>query len=104
MRSFLTLATIGLNAGLWAQCAFTPTITPVDLILRPGESALLSTQEYDSYQWFRDEQPVDGVTQPTLAVDYFTDSGYCLTVLAEQDACSELSTPVLVQGWVFLLP
>jgi hypothetical protein len=44
MRSFLTLATIGLNAGLWAQCAFTPTITPVDLILRPGESALLSTQ------------------------------------------------------------
>lgn len=104
MRSSLTLATIGLSAGLWAQCTFTPTITPADLILCPGESALLSTQEYDSYQWFRDGQAIDGATQQTLAVDYFTDSGYSFTVLAEQDACSELSTPVLVDGWVFLLP
>lgn len=104
MRSPFTFAALALQLGLSAQCTFTPTITPAEVILCPGEGVELGTQVYASYQWYRDGQPIAGATQQTLAVDYFSDSGYSFTVLAEEDGCFEQSAPVLVDGWVFLPP
>jgi hypothetical protein len=87
-----------------AQCTFTPTITPDDLILCPDESATLSTQVYDSYQWYKDGNLITGATGQTLAVEQFNDAGSSFTVSATLDACTEMSASVLVDGWAFLFP
>jgi hypothetical protein len=70
----------------------------------PGETATLTTQVYDSFQWYKDGQPIPGATDQTLDVDYFTDSGSSFSVLATDDGCAEMSAQVLVDGWVFLPP
>lgn len=87
-----------------AQCTFTPTITPNAPILCPNDSALLTTQAYDAYQWYKDGSPVTGATGQTLVVHQFADAGSSFTVSATLDGCTEMSASVLVDGWVFLLP
>lgn len=105
MNRYLTSLTgFALAIRLCAQCEFTPTISPSDLVLCPLENALLSTQVYDSYQWYREGQPIPGAMGQTLPVDYQQSSGYSFSVLAELDGCAEMSAPVLVDGWVFLPP
>lgn len=103
-RSLTLLTGFALATGLCAQCEFTPTISPSDLVLCPLEAAMLSTQAYDSYQWYKEGQPIPGAVGQTLPVDYQQSSGYSFSVLAELDGCAEMSPPVLVDGWVFLPP
>lgn len=86
------------------QCEFTPTITPSSLILCPDESATLSTQEYDSYQWYKDGNIITGATSQTLTVDQYNDAGYSFTVSATLDGCTDMSASVLVDGYMFLFP
>lgn len=83
-----------------AQCPFTPTIEPDAPILCPGESVELNTQEYDAYQWYADGFPIDGATAQTLTMQPYAE----VTVEATLDGCTEMSAPVIVDGWVFLLP
>lgn len=102
----LTLSIAGLLSyqQLAAQCTFDPTITPDPVILCPNESLLLSTQAYDSWQWFKDGQPIPGAVQHSYQVNAATDVGSTFTVEATFEGCTEMSPPVLVDGWVFLLP
>lgn len=93
-----------LPAAAFAQCTFTPTVTPNDLILCPQEEGVLSTQEYDSYQWYKDGEAIDGATEQTLNVEQFADAGYMFSVEATLDGCTEMSEDVMVDGWMFLLP
>lgn len=87
-----------------AQCPFTPTITPSDLVLCPDESGTLATQAYDAYQWYKDGSPITGANGQTLAVQQSADAGSTFTVSATLDGCTEMSASVLVDGWMFLLP
>lgn len=103
MRIPLLMLVGPLSLSLAAQCTFTPTITPASPVLCPGDTVLLSTQSYGSYQWYRDGQPLPGDTLPVLPVGY-ADVGSAFTVLATLDGCAELSVPVLVDGYVFLPP
>lgn len=64
----------------------------------------MSTQVYDTYQWYRDGVAIDGATDPTLTVEAFADGGYSFTVEATLDGCTEMSPSVLVDGWVFIPP
>lgn len=96
------LSFIAVNA--FAQCPHDPTITPADLILCPNETATLSTQEADSYQWLKDGMPIPGAVQQTHAVNYGDDGGSVFSVIATVNGCSEASPGVLVDGWAFLLP
>jgi len=100
MRILYTLPTLLLSLTANAQCPFTPTIEPDQVILCPGESVELSTQAYESYQWYADGQPIDGATAQTLTIQPYAE----VTVEATLDGCTELSAPVIVDGWVFLLP
>ena len=106
MKRNLTLITACLTTatGLWAQCTFTPTVTPNNIILCPNDSAELTTQEYDSYQWYKGSDPIVGATSQTLMVHQYEDAGYEFKVAATLDDCTESSVPVLVDGWAFLFP
>lgn len=104
MKHFVTLfLNLPVITGL-AQCTFTPTISPNSVILCPGSSEVLTTEVYDSYQWYKDGSPITGATQQTHSVSYFDDGGASFSVEATLDGCTEMSASVLVDGWVFLLP
>jgi hypothetical protein len=104
MKQIYAAFAITFAGAAQAQCPFTPTISPNSIILCPGEGAVLSTEPYDSYQWYKDGQPVAGATDQTHVVNAFNDGGSSFTVEATLDGCSEMSAAVLVDGWVFLLP
>jgi len=108
MRKHFTLPTLFLLAfslpffEVQAQCPFDPTVQPPDLILCPNEQAVLATQVYDSYQWYKNDAPIPGATDPGLLVDAFQDAGSNFSIEGTLDGCAERSPNVLVDGWVFL--
>lgn len=104
MKQLSTAIALLIAGSATAQCTFTPTISPDNLILCPGEGAVLTTEIYESYQWYKDGNLIPGATMQTYAVDAFTDGGSSFQVEATLDGCTELSASVLVDGWVFLLP
>jgi hypothetical protein len=104
MRIFHTLLVALTLHTASSQCPFDPTITPDDLILCPSEEAVLTTQVYDAYQWVKDGNQITGATAQTLPVEQYADAGSSFRVAATLEGCTELSPPVLVDGWVFLLP
>ena len=103
MRATLLLLHGLLTAPMLAQCPFDPTITPPAPILCPSDVVMLTTQVYEDYQWYKDGIAVPGAVFQNLGVGY-VDAGYTFTVLATLDSCSEMSPPVLVDGWAFLPP
>src|SRR5688500_19857611 len=89
--SILTLL-LCLSVGtLKAQCSFTPTVTPNNLILCPNATDTLWTQPYDSYQWFKGGVPIPGATQQYYVVNYFADAGDYFKVSATVGTCTELA-------------
>lgn len=104
MRTTLFTLCPLLSAGLSAQCPFTPAISPMDPILCPGETIALQCTPHESYQWYRNGQAIPGAVGQSLAVDYFSGSGFQYSVAATEDNCTEMSAQVLVDGWVFLPP
>lgn len=92
------------HTAAFAQCTFTPTISPAAPIMCPDETDTLWTQPYDAYQWYKDGTAISGATQQYLIVDYWLDGGSSFTVGATQGGCTEISASVLVDGWVFLPP
>jgi hypothetical protein len=85
-------------------CELDPTVLPNDLILCPNSSDTLWTQEYDSYQWFRDGVELAGATNQYLIVDAFNFSGTIISVEITEGSCTETSPQVLVDGWAFIPP
>jgi hypothetical protein len=100
MKALSSFSAILIATSTWAQCPFTPTIEPGEVVLCPGENVELNTQEYDSYQWYADGVAIDGATTQTLTMEPYAE----VTVEATLDGCTEMSAPVIVDGWVFLLP
>src|SRR5687768_10000242 len=86
------------------QCPFDPLVTPSNLILCPNESDTLWTQVYDSYQWYKDGNPIPGATNQYYVVNQFADAGSYFSVSATDSSCTEMSPQVLVDGWAFLPP
>jgi hypothetical protein len=85
-----------------AQCSFTPTVTPNNLILCPNSQDTIWTQTSDSYQWYKDNVLLPGATNRYYVVDAFQDSGSEFKVAATQAGCTATSANVLVDGWAFL--
>src|SRR5690606_8282712 len=102
MTAVAALLCAGENAG--AQCPFTATVTPNNLILWPSTQDTLWTQVYDSYQWYKAGQPIAGATNQYLVVDHFMDAGSEFSVEVTANSCTEMSDTVLVDGWAFLPP
>lgn len=91
-----------------AQCAFDPTVTG-DTLLCPNTSGILTTQQYNSYQWYKRDwgastaTPIAGATQQTLAVSE-ADMLASFSVEVTLNGCTETSPEVLLDGRVFSLP
>jgi hypothetical protein len=101
LRAIILAGLMPLTDTLAAQCSFTPTISPVDLILCPFTTATLTTQEYDSYQWYKQGVPIAGATGQTLTVSFQSDAGYRFRVEGTLNGCTTISDQVLVDGWAF---
>jgi hypothetical protein len=93
------------TAGM-AQCPFDPTVEG-ETILCPGGTSVLSTQVYDSYQWYQRPYgdtiavPIPGATGPTYTVTEADVISY-ISVEATLNGCTEISPEVLIDGYVFL--
>jgi hypothetical protein len=112
MKYLFTLITILIiSSGIksYSQCTFDPTVTG-DTLLCPNATGMLTTQVYDSYQWYKRSlsggtaQPIAGATSQTLTIDYGNDAGFYFSVEATLAGCAEFSPEVLVDGWAFLPP
>jgi hypothetical protein len=88
-----------------AQCDLNPEIKPDNLILCPNAKDTLRTAEaYDSYQWFKNNKPIEGATGRFYAVEQYRDAGSYFKVAVTRNGCTDTSKRVLVDGYVFLLP
>lgn len=86
----------------FAQCSFTPTVLPGPSVLCPDDSILLTTQQYDSYQWYKDGVLIPGATDSVYMVYTFNGTPSEYAVSATLDTCTELSAAVMIDSWVFL--
>ncbi len=108
LRSLFITATLVSSFALLAQCPFTPTVFG-DTLVCPNEGALLSTQAYDTYQWYRRDflaataEPVAEATAQTISVAAESLPAF-YSVTATLNACTVRSAEVLVDGLLFLLP
>ena len=106
MNKFLRLALllcIAFASKLNAQCDLNPTITPPNPILCPNGTDTLSTQKFDSYQWYKNGHAIPGATDRTYVVTQDDVVSY-FKVEVTKDGCTDTSRRVLVDGYVFLLP
>lgn len=114
---FLTLLLISANS--YSQCDFNPTIvnpriSGSSLVLCNNDSQLLTTQSYDSYQWYKQQWSLTfpnpnpwlavmgGTTQNITVTN--ADNLYNFKVLANQGGCSAFSPEILVDGFAYALP
>jgi hypothetical protein len=111
MRKFLYILSLGFLAPLftYSQCTFDPLVTG-DTLLCPNDSGVLTTQLFDTYQWYKrpsfggPAQAVAGAVFQSLNIDAANDAGYYFSVEVTLNGCTELSPEVLVDGWLFLPP
>lgn len=96
---FLTLF---FSCGLVGAQSLNPTIINGDVILCPGGTETLLTQEYDTYQWYKNGNPVNGATNQSHTVNYSADVGANFSVYVTQGDESAMSPSILVDGYVFM--
>lgn len=116
---FLFLSVLKISA----QCTFTPTITsprlgaqfPNKIVFCNTESETLSTQTYDSYQWYKQEWtwqspntnpwvPISGATSQNLTINGGSDMLYYFKVEVTLNNCTAQSTEVMADGFAYGLP
>ncbi|EJL70821.1 T9SS type A sorting domain-containing protein [Chryseobacterium populi] len=116
---FLAFTALNINA----QCPFTPTITsprlgamfPDKVVFCNTESEVLSTQTYDSYQWYKQEWDwqtpntnpwvaIPGATSQTLTIDGTNDMLYYFKVEVTQANCTAQSAEIMSDGYAYGLP
>jgi hypothetical protein len=104
MRTLLSLIALTAAVQLKAQCPFTPTIDPPDLLMCPLTTDTLTTQEYDNYQWYKDGQPIPGANAQSLVVDYYSSVTYDYSVEVSLGGCTAHSDSTHIDGWAFIAP
>ena len=85
-------------------CNYTLVINPTAPILCPNTlDTLITTQLFDTYQWYKDGNLIPGATNQSYQVSSMNDAGSNFTVEVSLDTCPAIiSSPVLVDGWAFL--
>lgn len=117
MKQLLTLSLFGLLLSFQAsgQCNFDPVISVnpfnPDFVYCPGEVVLLSTEEYDAYQWYYNFDgsntggtPINGANGQQFAVDISFWGFAYFYVEATLAGCTEASPAQIIDSWVFLPP
>ncbi|MEO8068387.1 MAG: T9SS type A sorting domain-containing protein [Flavobacteriales bacterium] len=104
MRTLLCTIAIALGSASVAQCVHDPLITPDSLALCPGDTATLSTQVGDSYQWYRNQTLIPGAMGQTLLLNGSQDAGSTFEVLVTTAGCAEFSPLVYIGGYSTVQP
>lgn len=102
-----------------AQCDFNPTILNArisgsSLVMCYEDSEIITTQSYESYQWYKQQWSVTtpnpnpwvaiiGANTQQITVTY-DDLLYNFKVLATLEDCSEYSPEILIDGFAYALP
>ncbi|MBT2621581.1 T9SS type A sorting domain-containing protein [Chryseobacterium sp. ISL-6] len=116
---FLFLSILRINA----QCSFTPTITsprlgaqfPNKIVFCNTESEILSTQNYGSYQWYKQMWtwqspntnpwvPISGANSQNLTINGANDMLYNFKVEVTLNDCTAQSAEVMADGYAYALP
>ncbi len=103
MRKLLTLILVILSTTTFAQ---TPTVFG-DSMLCPNSTGLVSTQTYDSYQWFvryfgsSTTTPIAGANSETLVIDYSNYAPSYLSVEVTLGGNDSISPEFFVDGYAF---
>lgn len=79
-----------------------PTIINGNVILCPGGQETLITQEYDSYQWYKDGSQIPGATAQTHEINYYDDVLSSFSVFVTLGDESAMSPSIFVDGYMFL--
>jgi hypothetical protein len=89
--------------SLNANCNFTPVINNGDevALLCPYGQVELQTQQYNTYQWYRDGVAMPGETSQSLEID---EEGVSFMVYVKNNGCGKISNSVFVDGLWFALP
>jgi hypothetical protein len=88
---------------LAAQCDFNIDLEASSTILCPNDSVTLSVQDtFDSYQWYREGEALQGDTLSILEQSQFEAGGATYYVLVTHEGCTESSDSLLIDGYVFL--
>lgn len=83
-----------------------PTISGDDMLCPQG-TGTLTTQQFDSYQWYRryygsvNTDPIPGETNQTLTMDYNNYAASYLSVVVTAGAQTDTSAEYFVDGWAF---
>ncbi|WP_370900794.1 T9SS type A sorting domain-containing protein [Chryseobacterium gossypii] len=120
---FLAFSLILGILNLKAQCSFTPEITsprlgvqfPDRVVFCNTEAETLSTQTYDSYQWYKQQWDwqspnpnpwvaIPGATSQNLTINGADDMLYYFKVVVTLDGCTAESQPILADGFAYSLP
>lgn len=106
INNYLAIVLFMLGASAMAQ---TPTISGDDMICPQG-TGTLTTQTYDTYQWYRRyygssvTNPIPGETNQTLVMDYYSYAASYLSVEVTTGGNTYISAEYFVDGWVFASP
>lgn len=104
LHASLLVAAIFTLHNVTAQCDLKVKITPSQPILCPQSSDTLSTTEpYDSYQWFKGNDPIPGANTRYLIIDDKS-INHRYKVAVTKNGCADTSKKVYVDGWAFLPP
>ncbi|MEI7979909.1 MAG: hypothetical protein WCI53_13760, partial [Bacteroidota bacterium] len=79
-----------------AQCPFNPTVLNGNVSLCPLQADTLSTEPANSYQWYKNGNPIIGANQQTLIINQLQDAGASFLVVSTINNCSEPSPAVQV--------
>ena len=90
---------------------FSQTLNPTisgDNILCPEGTGTLTTETFETYQWYRryfgsaDTELIPGATSQTLLMDAYNYSASYMSVEVTENGTTELSPEYFVDGWAFL--
>ncbi len=84
--------------SLLAQCPFNPTVINGNVALCPSQLDTLSTQTANSYQWYKNGNPIIGANQQTLTINQVQDAGASFLVVSTINNCTEPSPAIQVSS------
>ncbi len=95
-------STTGHDAAVPHGLRLNPTIINGNVLLCPDEEETLATQEYDTYQWYKDGSVIPGATGQTHTINYYDDVLSTFSVYVTLGDESAMSPTIFVDGWTFL--
>jgi len=95
-KLFLVFTTFISCLSLSAQCPFNPTVINGNIALCPSQLDTLSTQNANSYQWYKNGNPIIGANQQTLTISQVQDAGASFLVVSTINNCTEPSPAIQV--------